>query len=200
VASPASSRDPNRRDKILSAALDCFVERGFAATTIDDVRRASGASTGSIYHHFGGKEQIAAALYVDGLGEYQAGLLKVLRTAGDAEAGVKGIVRNHLRWVQSNRKLAQFLLTRREPEVKLASQGPLRELNRELFAEVEGWLTVQIKSRSIQPMSRDAFYAVVIGPAQEVSRHWLAGRTTTGIATLEKELGQAAWKAIRKEK
>src|SRR3954469_3908219 len=107
-------RDPDRRAKILGAALECFAQKGFAATTIDDVRGRSGASTGSIYHHFGGKEQLAAAVYVDGLAGYQRGLLDGLRSHSDAESGVKAVVRHHLRWIQSNRMLASFLLTRRE--------------------------------------------------------------------------------------
>ncbi len=43
-----------------------FTESGFAAATVDDVRRRSGASVGSIYHHFGGKQELAEALYAGG--------------------------------------------------------------------------------------------------------------------------------------
>jgi AcrR family transcriptional regulator len=196
----ASARDPERRDKILAAALECFSERGVGATTIDDVRALSGASVGSIYHHFGGKEGLAAALYVEGLDDYQRGLLKALRDHTDAEAGTKAVVGHHLRWVQSHRKLAQFLLTRRAPEVRLASQAGLRDLNRVLFAELDEWLGRHVAAGTVEDLSRDAFYAVVIGPAQEVSRHWLAGRTRASLTRLEGELANAAWKAIRKDK
>ncbi len=44
-----------RRRSILEAALDCFLEKGYIATTINDIREASGATTGSIYHFFDGK-------------------------------------------------------------------------------------------------------------------------------------------------
>jgi AcrR family transcriptional regulator len=195
-----SVRDPGRRDRILDAALDSFSEHGFAGSTIEDVRLRSGASVGSIYHHFGGKEGLAAALYVDGLAGYQRGLLRALRDNDGAEAGIKAVVRHHLRWVQSHRKLAGFLFEHREPEVRMASQGPLRELNRDLFAELDEWLGRHIAAGAIEDLSRDAFYAVVIGPAQEVSRHWLAGRTEAGLGRLETELADAAWKAIRKDK
>jgi AcrR family transcriptional regulator len=56
-----------RQEAILSAALECFTSRGFAATTVEEIRRRSGASIGSIYHHFGGKEGLAAELCVEGL-------------------------------------------------------------------------------------------------------------------------------------
>src|SRR4051794_8362035 len=125
-----------RREDILRAALEAFTEKGFAAASIHDVRRLSGASTGSIYHHFGGKEGLAAALYVDGLAGYQAGFLERLRAAGDAEGAIKGLVRHHLRWVEANPELAAFILGRRETEVVAATEAPMRELNREFLSEV----------------------------------------------------------------
>ena len=62
-----------------------FSERGLSGATIDDVRRLSGASIGSIYHHFGDKEGIADALYADGLRDYQGGFLAVLAADADLE-------------------------------------------------------------------------------------------------------------------
>ncbi|HTO27428.1 MAG TPA: TetR family transcriptional regulator, partial [Devosia sp.] len=44
----------DRRRQILDAALSAFLERGYAATSIADIRARSGASTGSIYHFFAG--------------------------------------------------------------------------------------------------------------------------------------------------
>ncbi len=54
-----------RRESILEAALGCFLEKGYIATTINDIREASGATTGSIYHFFDGKGALALALLED---------------------------------------------------------------------------------------------------------------------------------------
>ena len=65
-----------RRESILEAALSCFLEKGYIATTIYDIREASGATTGSIYHFFDGKGALAMALLEDAVagwsGESQA--------------------------------------------------------------------------------------------------------------------------------
>jgi AcrR family transcriptional regulator len=53
------------RELILATALRLFVERGFFATSVHDIRRAAGLSIGSIYHHFPSKEAVAQALYDD---------------------------------------------------------------------------------------------------------------------------------------
>ncbi len=55
-------RPEARRAQILEAALRCFGERGYAATTMDDLVRASGLSKGSLYWHFESKLEVFLAL------------------------------------------------------------------------------------------------------------------------------------------
>jgi AcrR family transcriptional regulator len=75
----------DRRREILDAALACFVEKGLVVTTIDEIRLAAGASIGSLYHHFDSKEDLAAALYVEGLRDYQEGAVAELHAHPGAE-------------------------------------------------------------------------------------------------------------------
>ncbi|MET0897242.1 MAG: helix-turn-helix domain-containing protein [Mycobacterium sp.] len=49
--------------RILDAAAAVFREHGYAAATIGDVVTTSGASIGSIYHHFGGKSELFLAIH-----------------------------------------------------------------------------------------------------------------------------------------
>lgn len=51
-----------RMAQILDAALEEFSERGFAATTMDDIGRRCGLSKGGLYAHFASKDVIFAAL------------------------------------------------------------------------------------------------------------------------------------------
>lgn len=47
-----------RRAQIIEAAVSCFLERGYTNTSMSDIIKASGLSSGSIYSHFSGKEDI----------------------------------------------------------------------------------------------------------------------------------------------
>jgi len=51
------------QQRILNAAIAVFRERGYSAATIGEVVSASGASIGSIYHHFGGKSELFLAIH-----------------------------------------------------------------------------------------------------------------------------------------
>ena len=47
-----------RRAQIIEAAISCFLEKGYTNTSMSDIVKASGLSSGSIYSHFSGKEDI----------------------------------------------------------------------------------------------------------------------------------------------
>lgn len=50
-----------RRDQVLNAALRCFADQGFHATTMSDVIRESGLSAGSVYRYFPSKDALIQA-------------------------------------------------------------------------------------------------------------------------------------------
>lgn len=51
-----------RRRQILDAAAGCFARNGFHATSMTDIQAAAGLSTGGVYRHFAGKDNIIVAL------------------------------------------------------------------------------------------------------------------------------------------
>ncbi|OGO32689.1 MAG: hypothetical protein A2Z29_04955 [Chloroflexi bacterium RBG_16_56_11] len=50
-----------RRAEIMKAAYQCFVEKGFHNTTMQDIYRATGLSPGAVYNYFPSKEDIVIA-------------------------------------------------------------------------------------------------------------------------------------------
>lgn len=58
--------DSSRAD-ILMAAAQCFMARGYNATSIDDVARSLGATKGRIYHHFSSKGDLFAGVFRTGM-------------------------------------------------------------------------------------------------------------------------------------
>lgn len=58
----AQSGFSKAQQKVLDSALTLFMEKGFYKTTIPDIVEHSGVSTGSIYHAFSGKEDLAETM------------------------------------------------------------------------------------------------------------------------------------------
>ncbi|MCU6496219.1 TetR/AcrR family transcriptional regulator [Rugamonas sp. A1-17] len=55
-------RKDARPQELLAAALDQFVERGYAGTRLEDVARRAGVSKGTLYLYFANKEELFKAV------------------------------------------------------------------------------------------------------------------------------------------
>jgi AcrR family transcriptional regulator len=60
-------RKEARPQEISAAALELFVERGYAATRLDDVAARAGVSKGTLYLYFANKEDLFKAVVREGL-------------------------------------------------------------------------------------------------------------------------------------
>src|SRR3954469_8370829 len=77
----ATTKGAETRARILTTALALFRERGFEATTMRDVARASGMSLGAAYHYFPSKDAIVLAYYHQVEQEHAARVAKSLQRA-----------------------------------------------------------------------------------------------------------------------
>jgi TetR/AcrR family transcriptional repressor of nem operon len=56
------ARDPNRRETIISGAIQLFLLRGYDGVTIDEICSFTNSAKGSFYHVFSSKEDLAVQL------------------------------------------------------------------------------------------------------------------------------------------
>lgn len=78
-----------RPDEVLDAALDLFIEKGFAATRVDDVARRAGISKGAVYLYFPSKVAILEGLV-------RRAVVPITETADEALAQFTGSPREAL--------------------------------------------------------------------------------------------------------
>ena len=57
------SATSDKRESILDAALDLFVERGFFGTAVPEIAEKAGVGAGTIYRYFESKEALVNAIY-----------------------------------------------------------------------------------------------------------------------------------------
>jgi AcrR family transcriptional regulator len=197
VRSSRRDRSLQRQRGILNAALECFTRLGFSATTLEEIRLRSGASIGSIYHHFPSKEELAAALYMEGLGDYQRGLLAELRRHKGCASGIRAAVHYHLHWITKYPDWARYLFEMRRSESVAAVEQQIQVMHREFFGHIRGWLEPHVSRGLLKPLPAEIYIALIAGPSQEFARRWLAGRAKTDIDRAAKILADAAWNAVR---
>lgn len=59
---PRKAEGPETRERLLSAALDLFADKGFAATSVREIAEAVGIRDSAIYAHFDGKQALLDTL------------------------------------------------------------------------------------------------------------------------------------------
>lgn len=179
------------RDRLLHVARRRFAVDGAVAPTLDELRREAEVSVGALYHHFPDKLALAAAVYAQLIGEYQTGFVAMLREHDTAEAGIRGGVAYHLRWVTEHRGEARLLLGDR------LDSAELHDANRDFFAAVRDWWRPHHTYGVLRPMRLGITAALWLGPAQEFSRYWIAGGDTKMPRAAVDTFATAAWAALR---
>ncbi|HEX9125936.1 MAG TPA: TetR/AcrR family transcriptional regulator [Methylomirabilota bacterium] len=91
------------RDQILRTAADLFRERGYRASTLDDIAKRLGMSKTSLYGYFRAKEEMLAAISRETIESFTRELSLVLRSSLPPEDKLRRVVRQHVRFVIANR-------------------------------------------------------------------------------------------------
>jgi AcrR family transcriptional regulator len=77
-------RKEETRQELVAAAVDVFAEEGFHRASLDQIARRAGYSTGAIYWHFGGKDDLFMAAF-DAFAVTRVNELTATRSEGEGE-------------------------------------------------------------------------------------------------------------------
>ena len=184
-----------RRDALLDAALRCFAARGVHGTGIDEIRREAGASPSSVYHQFGGLPDLILALLVrtfEGLFEELTARVTRTRTAKGA---VIAVVDGHLEWVLSHRDEARFMYQALSLELSSEIAAALQDEKARMLEPIAAHLTRFVDEGSLPRWPPHLLDVVLLGPAHEASRRFLAGAPIEP-QWMRKTLPKLAWSSI----
>ena len=145
----SGSKSEETRERILTAALALFHERGFDAATMRDIAEKSGVATGAAYYYFSSKDAIVLAFYERAAAETAPRIGRILESTPDLRKRLAGIL-----------------------EVKLGYFGPSRRLLTTLAAHVDPGHPVSPfgeATRSIREQDIDCFRRAVDGSRQHIA-------------------------------
>jgi AcrR family transcriptional regulator len=181
---------------ILNCALACFNELGIQATTIETIRERSNSSIGSIYHHFGNKDGLIAALFFAALDDQLALATTRIQNAASAKEAIEALVQTYLEWVTQQPGLARFLSQARAAIANGPFGGELVERNKRRYGEILKWLEKGVKDGSVRPLPRETYASLIIGQSDNYCRAWLSGRVKTKPSDFVKVFAEAAWRSV----
>lgn len=163
------------RRRILDEATAQLLARGYSAFTIAGVRDRLGLSSGSMFHAFASKPALVAAVYVEGMRNYQESAIAAIEGRADPVGAIEDWIAAHLRWVSTHPELARFLFATQPPEVMDEAALPLADANAAFSTAVEGILCAAVAGGLMAPVSTALGHSLVMGATQEYCRRWTRG-------------------------
>ena len=88
------------RARLIASARQAFATQGYAQTSMDDFTARAGLTRGALYHHFGDKKGLLAAVVAQLDGEMDASLQRISEQAVDPWEGFCERCRVYLRMAQ----------------------------------------------------------------------------------------------------
>jgi AcrR family transcriptional regulator len=74
------------RQRLITVATELFADRGYEATSLEAILERAGASRGSLYHHFAGKDRLFEAVVEAVHGQVGEATLAAAAASGETEA------------------------------------------------------------------------------------------------------------------
>lgn len=185
-----------RQQQILSATLALFSEHGLANTTISAISERSGASVGSIYHHFGDREGVLYALYEQSFLACFTQLKEAVLAESMARAGIVALVHTYLGWIEANVVNGRFMYEASGGDLLLNHHDHIQAFKSDFYTAVMAWMTPHIEAGDIIALPPWAYDVIMMGPAHEFARRWLAGMREMSIETAQTIIADAIWRAV----
>lgn len=112
VHSPASKRKgatPEKRERILKAAVKVFAKNGFYATRVSEIAKAAGVADGTIYLYFENKDDVLITIFEEGIQQLLAILREVAASDEPFDRRVSRIIELQLGLLEEQRDLAEVI-------------------------------------------------------------------------------------------
>ena len=139
-------RDPERRERILSAAARLAASRGFHTVGMAEIGAEAGIVGSGVYRHFDSKDGILLALLDRGMTRLEDGAAGVMAHGGSDHATLSALVRDHIAVVVVEYRAEMAVYHR---EVHTLPEEDRRSLRRRQRHYVEDWVHV------LAPLRRD---------------------------------------------
>ncbi len=163
-----------RRAQLLDVGRSLFAERGFEATSIEEVAARAGVSKPVVYEHFGGKEGLYAVVVDRELQLILDRFTSALSAPGRPRELLERAALVLLDYIEED-TLGFRVLTRDAPVT--SGGGTFSSLIGEVARKVEHILADQFDARGYDPQLAELYSQALVGMVALVGQWWLDTRS-----------------------
>jgi AcrR family transcriptional regulator len=162
------TRDPARKERILSAAADLVARRGYNAVGMAEIGAAAGVTGSAIYRHFDSKSAVLAAVFDRAIDRLLGNAARIVDQTADEPAALTALIRDQVSFAVGDRDVLQVYMR----EINSLPAEDRRRLRRKQRLYLEEWVDLlsELRPDLSDPEARIVVHAA-IGTIQSVLNH-----------------------------
>lgn len=158
-----------RREQLIRISRSLFAEKGFDATSIEEVAAKAQVSKPVVYEHFGGKEGLYAVV-VDREMEKLLGMITEALAASHSLIKLERAALALLRYIEESSEGFQILV---RDSHAASGTGTFASLISEIASQVEDVLADEFRDRDFEPKLAPMYAQMLVGMVALTGQWWL---------------------------
>ena len=158
-----------RREQLLGIARAVFAEKGYEATSIEEIAERAGVTRPVVYEHFGGKEGIHAVVVDREVTRLSELLAVALREGGSSRRAAELAATAFLGFIEEESEGFRILIR----DAPSGSGRSLASVLSDVAARTEVLLAAAFEQRGFDPAIAPMYAQMLVGAVAQVGEWWL---------------------------
>jgi AcrR family transcriptional regulator len=181
-----------RREQLLDIGRSLFAQRGFDATSVEEIAQKAGVSKPVVYEHFGGKEGLYAVVVDREMSSLLDAITGALTSTGHPRELLERAALALLDYIEQSTDGFRILV-RDSPVAQ--STGSFASLISDAASQVEHIMVNQFKERGFDPKHAPMYAQMLVGMVALTGQWWLDARKPKK-AEVAAHLVNLAWNGL----
>jgi AcrR family transcriptional regulator len=182
-----------RRAQLIEVGRATFAERGYEATTVEEIAARAKVSKPILYHHFGGKEGLYAVV-IDREVEHVLGRIAAAVSVGTARERLEQAVLAYLMYVEEHPQGFAILLRDAPPHKQ---SGEMPALMYDLADRIGDVFTEQFRIAGYDSKAAPIYAHALVGMVAFVGPWWTESNKPLSVEATASHIAALAWMGLR---
>lgn len=182
------NRSSETRNRIISAARELFLEKGFDGTSVAEICRSAGVSNGALFHQFPTKEALGFAVYSQVRAEFWDRVMQAMTSPADPLEGVEAAVKAAFAFQAEDPGGAEFMFDVSGSKWIEDFADESQDLRNAISKHGQAWAKPHIMAGRLPPVPADVFVALASGAPQWLGRMSRIGMTVTPLDEVAEQM------------
>jgi AcrR family transcriptional regulator len=162
-----------RREQLIVIGRKLFADKGFEATTVEEIASRAGVSKPVVYEHFGGKEGLYAVVVDREIRSLLDAITGALTTGSHARVLLEQAALALLDYIENSTDGFRILV--RDSPTGQAT-GSFASLISDVASQVEHMLAAEFKRQKLDPKAAPIYAQMLVGMVALTGQWWLDSR------------------------